>query len=409
MPYLNGDRTTDASGNGLLDGLSNAIQTPPFDFSGIITWVRGLYDSMVGVGKGDFWQGVARFYLSVYSGNPEWLTAGFNDPDLNNEAGRVKFLYDWLEPGASDPGSLRTFIANAAGAVRQDAASPHLPTIEDVLNALAAGPPVTLPSTPPPGYGGSTAEQVWGHYLNGILGGGVTADEGVSTGWLLHRTFANYAGIPVRGSPFFSVDFLAASGGAYPVDHTEMAFDITGILPDDTVLSWLTRTDTSGRTWEVDPVTGMVRSGTNLGQEYHTYIYCLLTDADLQAIRAGYGNSAVEVGNVPPVWPGLANVTLGTPVALDAQLELTGPLDGVLVNITSPPPKLGSFDVGGVTYYYRVGSISFVTDNGEAEPSQYLGFENAIYTPRCMKQAASAILRVLGAAGGTATPFTVTV
>jgi hypothetical protein len=44
-------------------------------------------------------------------------------------------------------------LATRIEAVRYDAASPHLATITDVLDALAAAPLITLPTVPPPGYG----------------------------------------------------------------------------------------------------------------------------------------------------------------------------------------------------------------------------------------------------------------
>lgn len=103
----------------------------------------------------------------------------------------------------------------------------------------------------------------------------------------------------------------------------------------------------------------------------------------------------------PPVWPGAGNVTLGTPVALVDQLVLTGAMDGVLVDVTTPPTKTGRYNIGGETFDYGVGHIAFVTDNGYIEPWQYLGFRTAIYTPKTMQQASGALFRVLAGAGGT--------
>lgn len=114
-----------------------------------------------------------------------------------------------------------------------------------------------------------------------------------------------------------------------------------------------------------------------------------------------------QLPRVPPVWPGLAGVVLGTPVSLDYTVEVAGPLHGIIVDVTSPPGKLSEHPIGGETYYYRLGEISFVNDQGQAEPFQYLGFPLAVYLPRTMSVAAGAILRVQGGAGGTATPFTI--
>jgi hypothetical protein len=68
-----------------------------------------------------------------------------------------------------------------------------------------------------------------------------------------------------------------------------------------------------------------------------------------------------------PVWPGAANVTLGSPVALADQLVVTAAMDGVIVSVTTPPSKLGSYHLGGVTLDYGAGRITFETDDGQLE------------------------------------------
>lgn len=108
----------------------------------------------------------------------------------------------------------------------------------------------------------------------------------------------------------------------------------------------------------------------------------------------------------PALWPGLANATLGTEVALIDQLELTTPMHGILVNVTTPPTRTGRREIGGRLMDYGVGEISFLTDNGYAEPWQYMGFRQAIYTPRTMGRASGAIFRVLAGAAGNVRPWT---
>lgn len=46
--------------------------------------------------------------------------------------------------------------------VRLDTGSPHLATLTDVLDAIAALTPVTLPVDPPPGYGFGDFNAAWG-------------------------------------------------------------------------------------------------------------------------------------------------------------------------------------------------------------------------------------------------------
>lgn len=126
-----------------------------------------------------------------------------------------------------------------------------------------------------------------------------------------------------------------------------------------------------------------------------------------QAIIDALGNIEPP-SNGPPVWPGLANVTLGDPVALSDQLVLNGPMDGVLINVTTPPSKVGVYRIGERYYDYKVGELTFETDNGETESFQYLGFRQAIYTPRTMQRAAKCRFRVLAGAEGSATLWTKT-
>lgn len=110
----------------------------------------------------------------------------------------------------------------------------------------------------------------------------------------------------------------------------------------------------------------------------------------------------------PPVWPGVAGVTLGQSVALSDGLHLTTPMDGVIIAITTPPSRTGTMSIGGATFDYREGQIAFEDDQGHIEMWQYLGFRNALYTPRSMAHAAGARFRVLAGAEGTVTPWTIT-
>lgn len=117
------------------------------------------------------------------------------------------------------------------------------------------------------------------------------------------------------------------------------------------------------------------------------------------------GIQAGEGGAVPPIWQGTANETLGEPVALVDQLVVDGPMDGVLIDVTTPPQRLGQYHVGGEILDYGVGRITFGQEDGYLEMWQYLSFRKAIYTPRTMTQATTAHLQVLGGAGGTVTTF----
>lgn len=99
-------------------------------------------------------------------------------------------------------------------------------------------------------------------------------------------------------------------------------------------------------------------------------------------------------------WPGLAGATLDSPVALSNGLVINTACDGVLVNITTPPTRTGVYSVGDTYYDYKEGLVAFESDNGYMEMWQYLGFRQALYTPKSMERAAKVHFQVLAGAEG---------
>lgn len=408
MPYLPGNSLVDAAGNALLDLSDVRLGEPPFDLGQLVADVRALaLDLLMSFGPFSTLADGLRTIINDLLGTTPARDLSTMD--------YVESIYAILDPANLTDGHLpahldanQTQALAAIQAVRQDLTSPHLPTIEDVLGVIGSGPGVELPETPPAGYGGSTDAQIWGYYLPDVAGGGATASYALSVAWqLAHRMFLA-GGWPIEKAPHFQMEQNDIISVYWPTDFAGLTYDLTDIHADDTVLSWLTRTDTSGREWQLDEVRGLVYTETNLSGENHTRITCRLTDADLQAIRAGYAAGGTLVANVPPIWPGVAGVTLGSSVPLASSVTLTGPLHGVLVAVTTPPSGLGLKNIGGNNYWYRLGEITFASDNGDLEPPQYLGFESALYTPKSMTEASAAYLRVMGAAAGTATPYTIT-
>jgi hypothetical protein len=111
---------------------------------------------------------------------------------------------------------------------------------------------------------------------------------------------------------------------------------------------------------------------------------------------------------LPPLWPGLAAVTLGTPVSLDAGVTITETMDGVIVHITSAPTKQGYFTFDGTRAWRNIGALSFFDDNGQQERAQTMAFESGIYCPTTMGHAAGVKLRSSVDVVGTITPWVVT-
>jgi len=110
-------------------------------------------------------------------------------------------------------------------------------------------------------------------------------------------------------------------------------------------------------------------------------------------------------GNAP-IWPGIENVELGTPVALVTGTTIEGPMDGILVDITSAPANAGLYLFGATKSYTHAGSVMFQTDNGDFEFPAKIAVAKHVLCPRTMKSAGHAILRINAGFGGTATPWT---
>lgn len=267
-----------------------------------------------------------------------------------------------------------------------------------------AANPVILPTTPPTGYGGAStsdiADQVWNGPLASIpstpADALLQAVRGVNSTGVFDQPL--YVGIfRVARINWGATNFYITSL-SYP------SFDPTDILVGETLFACLTRqnpTWTVGHGWgpqdvvTLDPTDGsMVHYTTILGE------------AEFDAYR----NRVHPIEKAPylPAWPGLAAVTLGVPVAISTGLTVTGPMHGVIVNLTSEPSKASFFTFDDENSYRNLGALSFRSDNGDQEPSQSLGFTTAVYSPKTMEKAASVKLRFVGGVSGTVTPWSIT-
>lgn len=267
------------------------------------------------------------------------------------------------------------------------------------------GVAVTLPAVPPSAYvaptSGANASAVWAT---------VSADAGTQMGaimaiqsafWRIVRDSLAFDG---RLSPGFNFQFdpTAWVNNGFT---SWVEVSITDIQPTDAdLLGFLTRTapsltwhQTGEGTWWAD-----VGSGNAL-------IQCKLTEGEFEFLRmlAG-GPPAAGIPVVPPVWPGLAGVTLGTPVAIvPTSQTITGPLNGVILDLTTIPQPLPFFDLNAAQGWSKIGQLTFVDDNGDAEPQQLLSFVHGLFMPKSMTRAVSCGVKTLSGLGGTITPFTI--
>jgi hypothetical protein len=181
------------------------------------------------------------------------------------------------------------------------------------------------------------------------------------------------------------------------------------MLAGETMLAWLQRTDTD-RDWTADEITGrpVAHLGARYTQEFGFFIRPTFSEVYFAAARDRQLGLPTSETVVPPVWPGLDRVTVGTPVALVDGAVVPGPLDGVIVDVTDHPTGAGRYAFGAISSWRYLGAVLFVADNGAAEWPISIGPESGVVTPRSMVRAASATVRLSGAFTGTVTPWLIT-
>jgi hypothetical protein len=110
---------------------------------------------------------------------------------------------------------------------------------------------------------------------------------------------------------------------------------------------------------------------------------------------------------IPAAWPGLANVTLGDPVAITENLVVTGPMDGALCSITAVPPGTGKDDLGDESYYYRLGYFTFRSDVGYCDERQFFAWSHGLMMPKACVRPAYLYIHTKPGVSGTIQPWVV--
>jgi hypothetical protein len=263
--------------------------------------------------------------------------------------------------------------------------------------------PVILPTVPPTGYGGADATSVWAYVVSGdsqSVGQRLTAAGVMAT----FQSGASYATFPSMTMPGWSI----AGDWGNPVQSEPMSdpppsFDPGTILvTDSTVFDWLTRVY-YGLGWTMN-VDGKAEFDDPLINWKWLY---WMGPIEFAAWKAAIFGVAATAGNTPPVWPGLAKVTLGTPVALTAALNVNVPMDGVLIALTATPPGKPVYTIGDQVATAHIGQVAFLDDNGEMEYPQNLSFAAQVYCPLAMAHSAGVKIRTVPGVSGSVTPWTI--
>jgi hypothetical protein len=320
----------------------------------------------------------------------------------------------------TSPLILQTIAANAANTVNSPTyGNAALLTAINGLNALIVSAtadieaqilsltdgttPVSLPVTPPAGYeapsSAQNASDVW-HYSNSPLFSQAGNYLAAAGNWGAFSANLRWLGDECLyfQAVWHDMDWVGGASDDPPV------FDPTDILSTEDVKDCLTRQNpTFTVTWAFEPQ-GYVRLIGSNGNEVEEW-QSTIDGADFALIKAQIFPSSTV--NLAPIWPGIAGVTLDSPTALAPSLTISGPMDGVLIDITSVSTSKPALAYGSETAYKFIGALAFVSDNGDVEQFQPLGFQTALYCPLFLKSADSVVLRVDPSVAGTVTPWVI--
>lgn len=263
---------------------------------------------------------------------------------------------------------------------------------------------VSLPTIPPTGYGApdvaSIADAVWfwrgGPY--GAVPGDLLADAAYFPVMLSQISWP----APIGSGKFYTEtgDWGSSFGPSRRL--YQPIWPVANILSTDTLSTFLERESTN---------TGWVLSGdgtfysvadASTGWTYQT----VMSPGDFLTYKESLFPVAPRA--TAPVWPGLALVTLGTPVAFTGPTNVNVPMHGILIEIDSVPPGKPQYVFGSQTANGHIGAVAFIDDDQEMEYSQQLSFNYQVYCCQSMVIAGGVKLRCVPGVTGIITPWTIT-
>lgn len=289
--------------------------------------------------------------------------------------------------------------------------------VANILAAITGIPnPVNLPVSPPAGYGGATAAQVWDHFMTirDFNGGDMTAsaEQMLQNCQAASVLLASLGAYTLPENP----DFAIIMGDSFTKLFQHPWWDFSHrnyAIPDnvdwtqwdgvETVAEFLQRVETQyGEDWtDVAPdlVTHTNTAYVMVDNDIPMFLRCKVTNSTLPLY-------ALRVPVTAEGWPGISGVVLGTPVVVSSPTEIAGPIDGALWHTDSAPSSRSRYAVGTFEYAYHLGSFSFTSDNGQAEAQQWLGWSDMLLMPLNIASPASLLVTPGSNVQGTVTPWT---
>lgn len=385
MPIIPGVDLEDAASTALADASAAVLGEPNLDFSTLVNQTNYV---LAGAGAGILQDIAGVIVEKVMS----LLLGGDGMPAAVATIDDIQPIFDGLGYGNPPVGNINTDLSDLLAYLTSEFGTIGT---EATTNATNIRGDISGVSTKVDGTPGS----VWGYHLAnyGHAAGDVLEDAGVSA-----VNLAAHAMYPLKDCPGFLVQGYMYSGYVDTLT-SKPAPDWSDIRADDTRLTWLQRTELNN-TWSEDVTTGAVfchPTGYGGQFEYHLGY----SEAEFTALKNTLLN--LNSGSGSALWPGIDNVTLGTPVALAEGVTIAEAMDGVLIAMSVIPPKTGSYTFDTQESYLHMGGVAFYSDNGDYEQAQSFSFVNHIIMPKAIAHPAGCVLRCKGNTVGTATPFTI--
>jgi len=349
------------------------------------------------------WESYIQGLITQLLGREDTLTTLINQMTLG--------LTDLVAP-AGEP-SLLSQATSILSAIAINHA--QLTSIDTQLTAIAAnilaiptgpqlaGHAVTLPA-PPSGYGGltgsATASAVWSYVLGNGEDTGSALDDLYGQAESLHgNSYVTLPGYPwISGYSLNNWQNYAEQNVAPPA-----ILDSGTILPTDaSILAWANRAHHGPLGWTNTGFKGTTVPMQLDGNRSDVKWIINMTPAQFLAFQA-----VPKVPVLAPIWPGIANVTLHTSVALAPGVSVAVPMHGCFIDITGVPTRANFYQFDTVKSYRNLGAATFFDDNGDNETAQTFGLESHQLTPRTMVKAAGVNVRTVGGVSGWITPWTI--
>lgn len=291
-------------------------------------------------------------------------------------------------------------LANLQAAVDADWAaseSNELAIITAVSALPQVGDPVTLPTPPPTGYGQITG----GDIAAGVWYEPIGSDTRTAAAMLADASGLGYL-YQLLAALGFAVSYFRPINLPWPVNQSTTmqvpAFDPADIAPGETLLDVLTRQNPTAVVSWLDGVGGHVE--VFLEDDVLLRDWATLMDG-AEFNRLFQSVPVVEILSSPVVWPGLDGVVLGEVLDIDGGVTISGPLHGVIIDLTGVPDRMTPYIFGDRHSYRNVGALAFQADNGYVEYIQALSFDAEVYSPKAMRVAASCHVRPAVGVTGT--------